>query len=108
MISQQSCTRSVNVEIADFLMICCLLIDDHEVVRIGLRFAIESAFPGSAVAEVGSLAAGLEHLHQGERTDLVLLDPGLPDAGGVSGLQAIREAHPDLPVVMVDLLHLVH
>jgi DNA-binding NarL/FixJ family response regulator len=82
-------------------MISILLIDDHEVVRIGLRFAIESAVPGAEVAEAGSLAAGLEHLAWGARTDLVLLDPGLPDAGGVSGLQAIREAHPDLPVVMV-------
>jgi len=76
-------------------MISVLLIDDHEVVRIGLRFAIESAFSGSEVAEAGSLAAGLADLRQGVGRDLVLLDPGLPDAGGVSGLQAIREAHPE-------------
>ena len=82
-------------------MISVLLIDDHEVVRIGLRFAIESAFQGAGVAEAGSLATGLEHLRLGTRTDLVLLDPGLPDAQGVSGLQAIRDAHPEVPVVMV-------
>ena len=82
-------------------MLSFLLIDDHEVVRVGIRFAIDRAFPGSQIAEAESLAAGLACLRLARRPDLVLLDPGLPDAGGVAGLQTIRAAHPDLPVVMV-------
>ena len=82
-------------------MISFLLIDDHELLRVGLRFAIDSAFPDAQVAEAGSLAAGIACLQRPTLPDIVLLDPGLPDAGGVSGLQAIRAAHPDLPIVMV-------
>ena len=77
-----------------------LLIEDHEIVRIGLRFAIETAYPGAQISEAGSLAAGLASLRVG-LPSLVMLDPGLPDAAGVTGLQAIRAACPDLPVVML-------
>ena len=82
-------------------MMSCLLIDDHELLRVGLRFAIESAFAGAHVSEVGSLAAGLASLRGAAQPNLVLLDPGLPDAGGVAGLQAIRVAHPSLPIIIV-------
>jgi len=67
-------------------MISVLLIDDHEVVRIGLRFAIESAFPGSQVAEAGSLAArtwgcgrggAARALDQARRRDRALIASGL-------------------------------
>lgn len=61
-------------------MAAFLLIDDHEVVRVGLRLVLEGAFPGARVCDVGSLAAGLARL-QSAPVDLVLLDPGLPDAG---------------------------
>ena len=83
-----------------FLMISLLLIEDHELVRIGLRFAIESSFPGALIAEAGSLADGLAHLREA-KPDVVLLDAGLPDATGVVGLQTIRAACPELPVVMI-------
>jgi two-component system nitrate/nitrite response regulator NarL len=78
-----------------------LLIDDHEVVRVGLRLVLEEAFPGAEICDVGLLATGLERLQNMAKPDLVLLDPGLPDAGGVSGLQAIKSIYPDQPVVVV-------
>lgn len=78
-----------------------LLIDDHEVVRVGLRLVLEAAFPGAVVCDVGSLAAGLARLQDAAPMDLVLLDPGLPDAGGVSGLHAIRSACPEQSVIVV-------
>ena len=77
-----------------------LLIEDHEILRIGLRLAIETAFPGAKISEAGSLAAGLASLGVAIPS-LVMLDPGLPDAAGVAGLQAIRAACPYLPVVML-------
>lgn len=81
-------------------MISFLLIEDHEVVRIGLRFAMETAFPDAQILDAGSLAGGLALLRQAQPS-LVLLDAGLPDAAGVTGLQAIRAACPRLPVVMI-------
>ena len=82
-------------------MVSFLLIDDHELLRVGLRSAIDSSFPDAQITDAGSLAGGLAHLQRALQPDIVLLDPGLPDAGGVSGLQAIRGTHPDLLVIMV-------
>jgi len=83
-----------------FQMISLLLIEDHELVRIGLRFAIGTAYPGARIAEAGSLAEGLARLREAPPR-LVLLDAGLPDATGVVGLQTVRAAWPGLPVVMI-------
>ena len=98
--------RSLLSVIAEFmfsrtiLMISFLLIDDHEVLRIGLRFAMEAAFPGARIAEAGSLAQGLARLREAQPR-AVLLDAGLPDAAGVAGLQTIRATCPDLSIVML-------
>lgn len=49
---------------------------------------------------VESLAAAFEHLSDG-RTDVVLLDLGLPDSSGLDTLLAVLSAHPGLPVVVL-------
>ena len=84
-------------------MISFLLIDDHELLRLGIRFALEEAFPDARTLEAGSLASGLVCLQGTPRPNLVLLDPDLSIAGGggISALQAIHLACPGLPVVIV-------
>lgn len=76
-----------------------LLVDDHEVVRNGLRLLLETVL-GFAVAEAGSgpeaLTRAVEH-----RPDVVLLDARMPEHDGIWTLRALRQAHPDLPVIML-------
>ncbi|MEX2487865.1 MAG: response regulator transcription factor [Nitriliruptoraceae bacterium] len=76
-----------------------LLVDDHEVVRQGLRLLLETAL-GLTVDEAGSgpqaLAQAREH-----RPDVVLLDARMPEHDGIWTLRALRDAHPDLPVIML-------
>ncbi|MCC6409991.1 MAG: response regulator [Planctomycetes bacterium] len=52
------------------------------------------------VARVATLRAALDRL-QGDAVDVMLLDLGLPDAIGLSGLQCVVEARPTLPVLVV-------
>ena len=86
------------------LVISFLLIDDHELLRLGIRFALEEAFPDARILEAESLSSGLVFLQATPRPNLVLLDPDLSIAGGGGGrpaLEAIRLACPGLPVVII-------
>lgn len=77
-----------------------LLVDDHEIVRTGLRQLLELE-PDFALA--GESASSAEALAFLSRTpcDLVLLDIALPDRSGADTLRLIRSAHPQLPVLVL-------
>ncbi|MGC3985755.1 MAG: response regulator transcription factor [Pseudorhodoferax sp.] len=78
-----------------------LVIDDHALVRMGVRTLVMQQFADSyAVEEAGTLEQGLARLAQG-RIALVLLDLQLPDAKGFAGLRILRRDHPDVPVVVL-------
>ncbi|WP_082925426.1 response regulator [Erythrobacter neustonensis] len=78
-----------------------LIVDDHGLIRDGLRAILSSAFPACAIAEAGSFAEALGQLEAGPDPDLVLLDLNIPDASRFSALEQLRADFPSLPVVMV-------
>ncbi|MBE7369055.1 response regulator transcription factor [Ramlibacter pallidus] len=80
-----------------------LVVDDHELVRIGMRITIRERFGDRfAVTEAATLEDALVFLnaHAGE-TALLLLDLQLDDSRGLTGLHVMRRSFPDLPVVIV-------
>jgi len=77
-----------------------IIVDDHQIVREGLKTILQDDPDFEVVAESGS-AEGLAELVQRTRPDVVLLDARLP---GVSGAEACRQlvaANPDIAVLMV-------
>jgi len=78
-----------------------LIVDDHGLIRDGLRAILLSSFPDCAVAEAGSFAEALTRLEALSEVDLVLLDLNIPDASRFSALEQLRADFPSLPVVMV-------
>ena len=78
-----------------------LIVDDHALIRDGLRAILSSAFPACAIAEAGSFAEALGQLEAIPDPDLVLLDLNIPDAQRFSALEQLRADFPSLPVVMV-------
>lgn len=78
-----------------------LIVDDHALIRDGLRAILSSAFPACAIAEAGSFAEALGQLEAAPDPDLVLLDLNIPDAARFSALEQLRADFPSLPVVMV-------
>lgn len=76
-----------------------LLIDDHNVIRHGLRTLIETAL-GHRVLEAGSTAEGLEVL-QSASIDLVLVDARMPGEDGITFLRRAKAARPELPVIVL-------
>jgi len=79
-----------------------LLVEDHQVVREGLR-ALLRAEPDINV--VGEAADGLSAFSQVGATlpDVVLMDLGLPGLNGVEAIRRIRAAHPTLPVLVLSM-----
>ncbi len=83
-----------------------LLVDDHDLLRLGLRSLLQSlascASRNLQVLEASSLqqALSLYAAHQAE-IKLVLLDLHLPDAHGVTGLTRLLALYPDAHVVIL-------
>jgi DNA-binding NarL/FixJ family response regulator len=84
-----------------------LTVDDHELVRLGLRQVIASHFGERfEVAEAHSLENALQYLKQGaDRVFLLLLDLNLGDTRGLAGLRLLRQCHPALPIVVISGTH---
>src|SRR5690606_5645069 len=80
-----------------------LLVDDHELLRLGFRALIQSAAASDIrLLEAGSLQDALNVY--AERTtpiDLVVLDLGLRDTQGLEGLAAFRTRHADARIVVL-------
>lgn len=78
-----------------------LLVDDHQMLRLGLRTLFEE-HPSmvKVVGEAGTLAEGLA-LSQHLQPDVVLLDLRLPDGHGVEGCREIRAACPNTRVLFL-------
>ena len=76
------------------------LLDDHEVVRRGLRELIEAEDDLVVVGEAGTAEEALGRI-PAIRPDVAVLDVRLPDGDGVEVCREIRSAHPDIACVML-------
>jgi two-component system invasion response regulator UvrY len=81
-------------------MLRILIVDDHAIVREGLKRIIDDA-PGLEVgAEAGGATEALDQLRAG-RWDVVVLDRDLPGRGGLELLGDIKRGYPNLPVLIL-------
>jgi len=79
-----------------------LIVDDHAVVREGLK-RILSEYPDKvAIGEVGDGAGALTEVRNGE-WDLVLLDINLPHRDGLDVLKQIKREQPGLSVLVLSI-----
>jgi DNA-binding NarL/FixJ family response regulator len=77
-----------------------LIIDDHKIVRGGLRRIIEEHYPGSEAQEAGTSQEALEFAY-GQTWDLVLLDLNIPGRSGLEVLEEIKRVTPATPVLVI-------
>ncbi|HEY3367883.1 MAG TPA: response regulator transcription factor [Symbiobacteriaceae bacterium] len=77
-----------------------LIVDDHEVVRIGLRQLLERKPELVVVGEAGTAAEAIA-VARAERPDVVIMDVRLPDASGIEACREIRSGRPAAKVIMV-------
>ena len=78
------------------------IVDDHSVVRIGIKYVLmtDSEFKFVGEADDGAEAVSLvEKVHP----DILLLDVRMPGTGGIAALKSVREKFPDQKVVMLTM-----
>jgi DNA-binding NarL/FixJ family response regulator len=76
------------------------LLDDHEVVRAGLRSLLESTDDIEVVGEAGSADDALVRIPLA-RPDVAILDVRLPDGSGIEVCRQIRSDHPEIACLML-------
>jgi DNA-binding NarL/FixJ family response regulator len=77
-----------------------MLVDDHEVVRMGLSALFGQTSGIEVVAEAGSVADAVKGAAQ-HRPDVILMDLRLPDGTGIDACRDILSAHPDTRVLFL-------
>ncbi len=77
-----------------------LLVDDHDVVRKGLRALLDSNDDIEVVGEVGTVADAVRHVGF-NAPDVVVMDVRLPDGSGVEATRRIRSRFPDVAVLVL-------
>ena len=77
-----------------------LLVDDHEVVRAGIKALLDAEDDIVVVGEAGTVAEGVRRVGYDE-PDVVVLDVRLPDGSGVEACRDIRSRFPEVKVLML-------
>jgi two-component system, NarL family, response regulator DevR len=77
-----------------------VLVDDHEVVRAGLKALIESQKDMTVVGEAGSAEEAVRRVGY-DNPDVVVLDVRLPEKSGVEACRDIRARFPNVKVLML-------
>lgn len=88
-------------------MIRIAIVDDHAVVRAGLRQFLSEEVDLRVVAEARDGREALEVVRGGE-VDVLVLDLSMPGQGGVDALAAIKARFPQLPVLILSGLPEAH
>lgn len=77
-----------------------MLVDDHEVVRQGLKAMVESSGEMEVVAQAGTVAEAVLRARS-YTPDVIVMDVRLPDGTGVEACREIRSERPDSRVLML-------
>jgi DNA-binding NarL/FixJ family response regulator len=80
-----------------------MLVDDHPIVRRGVRDILTEAFPAAFIEEVSFGGDALLMLDRSPGWDIVVLDLSLPDGSGIDVLERMRERRPDVPVLILSM-----
>ena len=77
-----------------------LIVDDHEVVRLGLRALLEHHVQFEVIGEASTAKGAVEMVNR-HHPDIVLMDIRLPGASGIEATEEIVKNYPDCKVVML-------
>jgi two-component system invasion response regulator UvrY len=80
-----------------------LIVDDHAILRAGVREMLQDEEDLSVVGEAGSAEETLQLLNNGTEVDVVILDVTLPGQSGIDLLKTLRRDRPDLQILVLSM-----
>jgi DNA-binding NarL/FixJ family response regulator len=82
------------------MVVRIFLLDDHEIVRTGLRSLLEAEEDIVVVGEAGTVEEALARI-PAVRPDLAVLDVRVPDGSGMRVCREVRSRYPEIACVML-------
>ena len=79
-----------------------LIVDDHEIVRSGIKRLVENNLKLNIVADLGSGEEAYQFL-QKNTVDLVIMDISMPGKGGIETTNQIKKRFPKIKVLMLSM-----
>lgn len=83
-------------------MIRVLVVDDHAVVRSGLRLLIDAEADMETVGEAGNVRDAIFEART-SKPDLILMDVVMPGESGLEGVPKLLHEHPDVKVLILSM-----
>ena len=79
-----------------------LIVDDHEIVRAGIKRLFENTPNLNIVADLGSGEEAYQFL-QKNTVDLIIMDVSMPGKGGIETTNQIKKRHPKIKILMLSM-----
>ncbi|HMN46939.1 MAG TPA: response regulator transcription factor [Povalibacter sp.] len=80
-----------------------LIVDDHAILRAGVREMLADEEDLMVVGEAGSAEEALQLLESGTKVDVVVLDITLPGQSGIELLKQLRDERPELAILVLSM-----
>src|SRR5450759_4310849 len=80
-----------------------MIVDDHNLVREGLKAVFDQGDEIDVVGEAGSGEEAIEMVNK-VKPDVILMDISMPGMNGIQATKLIRDAHPDAKIVILTML----
>lgn len=80
-----------------------LIVDDHAILRAGVREMLADEEDLQVVGEAGSAEEALQLLRSGTKVDVVVLDITLPGQSGIELLKQLRQERPELAILVLSM-----
>jgi DNA-binding NarL/FixJ family response regulator len=80
-----------------------LIVDDHAILRAGVREMLADEEDLEVVGEAGSAEEALRLLEEGTKVDVVVLDITLPGQSGIELLKHLRTERPELAILVLSM-----
>lgn len=84
-------------------MIRITLVEDHNIVRNGIKTLLNKEEDINVVAEAGNGQELLQQLEQGLQTDVVLTDINMPDTDGLSLCKTVKAQYPGIIIIILSM-----
>jgi two-component system, NarL family, invasion response regulator UvrY len=83
-------------------MVKILIVDDHAVVRQGVKQILADDFDQAIIGEASNIHEVLDLVRK-RRWDIVILDMTMPGRSGLDALKDLKQLHPKLPVLVLSM-----